>query len=802
MKTMRTAVVVLLALWMVSGICGCNNREEGKNEIVKFESGFPEAPGDVFTLPEISRTEGTEVVIAGVTRQAGPNDSIIVTGRGFLAEDLKAYIYMQSEKDNGTSYEVNPTVVDDNQVVLSVDKNAAYGVYGVYVEAAGKTSDIWLVNDPKIWWIGYNEVTADDEVSIYGENLTTDNRDTSNVYLLDEGRYLSVEVTYADPYKVTFKVPAGLEDGKKYDVLLHNGHGGEGGFAVTEEKIIYKNEKTTVFKGITIDVTEYGADPADDGADDSVAIQNAVNAAEDGDILYLPEGVYRCDASIEVTKELCFKGAGAGKTKLTMGNEVKDGMFVVRTGPSEFSGLSFYYVLGSGKLKVPFINVEGDAFETAYYNFYLHDCHFEQSTSANELSTIESVLITSTHGILVENNNLAATRFIRLDNCKKVIIRNNTHYGTCFVGPYYSQDAFVVWNTDMMDVSDNLIAAADILSDDSGILDKGDYTQGRTFAIQQEATNLYISNNEFKNGGLPNDNAGEQIMLENIYNLYRGKAQSATENTLTMPDSFVEHVAKNHIFTIVSGTGVTQYRFVESIKGKTITFTEDWDIIPDETSVFLVTSAFHNIVIHNNLITGYKNYAQDSGATCGVQVYGNAHNTYITSNDFGTLCDGICLTSHYENSGEEKATNGIFWAIISDNKISDVAGGIRFRLAYVPKPYATEEQMYTCFGITIRKNVFENIVDYKTENRITLGGYGISYGRPTKEYTTQPDTNTWQGNWEWGSVIENNVFENCVLHNILLCKHQGKTILRNNRVSEGDIYTLENDIAGLPIMME
>ncbi|NQX59262.1 S-layer homology domain-containing protein [Paenibacillus qinlingensis] len=44
--------------------------------------------------------------------------------------------------------------------------------------------------------------------------------------------------------------------------------------------------------GATINVTSYGADPADNGNDDRVAIQNAINAASPGDEVYLPNGVY------------------------------------------------------------------------------------------------------------------------------------------------------------------------------------------------------------------------------------------------------------------------------------------------------------------------------------------------------------------------------------------------------------------------------------------------------------------------------------------------------------------------------
>ncbi|NOU94807.1 DNRLRE domain-containing protein [Paenibacillus sp. LMG 31456] len=44
--------------------------------------------------------------------------------------------------------------------------------------------------------------------------------------------------------------------------------------------------------GRTINVTSFGADPADNNKDDRIAIQNAINAAQAGDEVYLPNGVY------------------------------------------------------------------------------------------------------------------------------------------------------------------------------------------------------------------------------------------------------------------------------------------------------------------------------------------------------------------------------------------------------------------------------------------------------------------------------------------------------------------------------
>lgn len=816
MDMAKKIIALAVTVFMLLGAVGCGGdssgtSSDGGNNVInneetistaKFLSGKPKAPGDVFEFTKLV-AEDSAPVLASATRQVKANDGITITGEGLSKPNLKAYIYAQTSAGDGKTHEAKFTVVDDHQIVVYCGEDLKYGVYSVYVEADGKKSNSVLVNDPKIWWIAFPEVTYGDKVRIYGENLATENKDKSFVYLTDGDTYCEAEVTYADPYKVEIIIPYGLEDGKEYGILLHNGHGGDQCFAEAEQKLIYVDKKTSDYsEGNVIDVTEHGAVP-DDEEDDSIAVQNAVNAAKEGDIIHFPEGTYIMNSDVKVVTPLHFKGEGAEKTKLVMGENVVNGMFEMSVGPCEYSDIYFEYVLGGGKLIAPFIKYRGDTVVTPYYNLYVHNCKFVQATSATSRSQLPAISMEHASGAWIVHNDFMVTELLFPSDAKNIVVEENTGYGTNYVGPYYNQNFFLIWNTENFDASNNYMASADVLTDVTAILEPGDLTLGRAFALQGHNYNFYIANNEIETAGLPNDNAGEQIMLENVEVKYEGVMAEYGSDTVTLPEDITVQYQKGDTIVVIDGKGLGQTRDVVSAKGKTATLDRPWDIIPDENSDIIIQRAFKNFVIHNNQISGYKNYKESYSATTGVQAYGGIVNMYITSNTFKDMYTGMCITTHYRYYDDPKATNGIFWMIIADNIIQNTGIGIRTNLDMIPDTHNRPEPPTLLFGLNIRKNKISYSMDYDAANIVGTGGIGITLGSREGSYVGSVGK-TWLGEWTWGTVIENNEFKNSEKANIMLLKHQVKTVLRNNTVTGGDItdiYTLSSN-AEKPIIVE
>ena len=747
---------------------------------VIWENGTPKAPGDIYELPNIKQDDGNAPITAQLSKQVYPGDSVTVMGCGFSAIDTKAYYIA-----NGATKQAECFVVDDTQIEVTIPSNEKYGAYGIFVENNNGTSGIKMVNIPQVWWIGFTDVNAGDKLSIYGENLTTNNGDKSNVYLIDGDKYYKMNVLFADPYKVTVEIPKGLENEKSYSIRLHNGHGGELAWCETNEKIIFKSQKINNGTGNIINVVDYGAKPDDKDNNDSSAIQKAINAADIDDTIYFPAGTYLMKKGVSVDKPLKFIGEGADKVKIVMHNKAQSDngtLFYCVVGCVEFSELSFEDVR-TAKFSLSFIRFRSDSYLNGSCNLYIHNCKFIQSTVAKACSHQPVIVASEATNILIRNNYFEVTGVIFSNVIKKMIITDNEVCGVSYCGPYYNQNEFLIWNTDMFDCSNNKIYGKDLLIDDSGELKDGDQTAGRSFALQQDCRNGYISHNDMERVGLYHDNAGEQIMLEDIANIYEGGVKSADLNTVSLSGVPIKvPSAGKSVVLITKGKGVGQYRYITGYRSQKLTLSESWDIIPNATSRIMIFNSFSNFAIHNNTIDGFTNHNEAYTATCGIQAYGNIINCFITNNEFQNMGYGTCITTHYRHQDNINMTSGIYWTQHDYNKIDNVTIGVRYTTENMQNnPNDDEITLYLTFGNTLRGNIFNNMIDNNYDSRKGLGGVAIKMG--TRYKSQNGFTPSWDGNWSFGTLIENNKINNSLLYNILLCKHQGKTVLHNNVIS-------------------
>ncbi len=793
-----------------------SNKEPSSTEGITvgvMKSGNPSAVGDAFELPKLKFGASGAPVLSNATRQVDPNDTIVITGKGFAQSGLKAYVYAQSNSKNGKSYRCTHKVIDDTEIMIIVDKKIEYGIYGVYIESSAGNSNLLMVNDPEIHWIGVTEVKTGDEFSIYGANLTTDDKNKTTVFLSNGKEYCAAKIIEANPYKVTIEIPKVLKAGKEYTVSVHNGHGGQYGFAEAKEKIKVVSKRTNNFSsGKKIDVTKYGASAADDGNDDTAGINAAIAAAADGDTIYFPNGTYVINTAIKTSKSLKFSGQNVDKVKFEIGKNNPTNLFDVKGIYVEFTGMSFSETRTNGKLTTTFIKYTGSDKLVSYPEIKVYNCRFSQSAPKEYKPMHHCVAISKASNIVFENNETLATTVLWVNGGKKLFFRDNTVYGNLWTGSEYNQNSTLFWNIDMADVSGNNMTSRDALNDKTHILSPGDKSVGRAIVFQGKLNNAYVAENKMVAVGLPNTNAGEEILLETggIYDMK--KPVSATKSTVKVPTDFKFNSGGNwkHELTvgdtvfIAYGTGAGQYRTITKIDGKTLHIDKPWNIIPTSDSTVAVSVGGKNIVIYKNDISGYKNYAEDPGATCGVSTSGSSFGMRIVDNKFSNLPAGIFISQKYlAGASTDKpmgATLFQYFNIVSGNRIENTCKAIRYELYYdIPTKTSNGEAVYLNIGSSCRRNTVKNTKDFDADNWRTLGGMAISLGTPEKQYTNWNSTPTWQGNWLKGIIFENNSFENCKT-NILLRKHQGKNVFRNNTAKSGEVLVVENTFSGKPIM--
>ncbi len=228
---------------------------------------------------------------------------------------------------------------------MIIPEEVGDGMYAILLKAAseGSANELVIINNPRITLLMGNDgdcATKDGWIKLGGENLSVQD-DISKVsaiitdeagnplYLLqgEDKIYVDTTENYGAENEHYMKVSLkglNLEDGKTYQVMVHNGFGGDYGWSMPHE-FTYKAEaaNTAWKKKGTFNVLDYGA-VGDGEANDTAAIQCAINAAVEngGGVVYFPKrangdtGYYRITNGLIVKENISLIGEGESNTKI------------------------------------------------------------------------------------------------------------------------------------------------------------------------------------------------------------------------------------------------------------------------------------------------------------------------------------------------------------------------------------------------------------------------------------------------------------------------------------------------------
>lgn len=757
----------------------------------------PVPPGDVFNVRFGGSVASQQrPVISEYTLQAGEDRSINTFGKHFSVSgnqnsDTKVWIYRQTRSFDARLYQAALIAERPDYLVATIDAGEPYGMYLMWIENAGGVGFPVRINAPAATWIGPDHATAGSEVQIYGRNLSHGNgTSASYVYIRPWGAdaatpSVPVRVTSVNPYKVRFKLPAEVEADSEYEVWVHNGHGGEYGWS-GPLKLHIDPANPYVWNGVSVNVKNYGA-VGDGVADDSRAIQAAIDAATDGGRIFFPAGKYKLVANgVESTKKLSFEGEGADKTIILTDSTFKETqMLYIKAFPSRVSRIAFKTLKPDRQGLRILVRADVPEGASRAKGLVVRDSRFETAAfGGNAMAVgygINCIGIERVDDASVINNQFTTQVAVNAYACDGLVIRDNTMYGNWKVarGNGNLLMSFPA-NIKRADISSNFIQSVD----NTGPIDDGDPVVVRAIVFQNwhggRHDRLYIADNVIDRAGNPWDNSGEIILFELPTSKTVYSPSSVSGTTLMLPGKWRTNSLTQQTVAIVKNTGVGQYRRIIANDGGQIIIDRPWDVPPDQSSVLSLNSSADNAVIYNNSVNGIPNYFDQESATSGIQLYGSAFNNVIANNTFSNVHYGIYITGFAAHPTTKVGhSTGCMGTLVTGNTVTNAVYGLEAITVMYPEVMPDElpvEIPWSCnINTVFRDNRVSNITDFAV-NGVRHGGYGILVGQI---YNDWQDPH-WNGPWVREALVEHNTVTDAASKYVWLRQHQQFTTVRKN----------------------
>lgn len=180
--------------------------------------------------------------------------------------------------------------------------------------------------------------------------------------------------------------------------------------------------------------------------------------------------------------------------------------------------------------------------------------------------------------------------------------------------------------------------------------------------------NIYVGYNTFRNMG----SKGQQVITnDGDGGSYIGPIAGSTAETVTLAhdpawDWMGTTNPQASSIAIISGTGVGQYSFVKSYRGRAINLTKPWLVLPDTTSIVVVSQYELHMTTAHNTITN----------TLGVSiVLGDSLESVIEDNVLTNSGDGIMISA-YGPYGGPAAYGPVINTDVLRNSLSQGAGNL------------------------------------------------------------------------------------------------------------------------------
>jgi len=761
-------------------------------------AGSPTAPGDTFAPSLTGSTVSTAPLLGAATYQANADRTISLQGGQFTRRssaskysDTAVWMYAQTTSGNAQLVQLPTLREDDTSAAATLPSTAPYGMYLVWAQNEDGYSKPVRINATESWWMGPTYGVAGGSASIYGRNLTYQNGEaTSYVYLRawnTSGSLTALTVTRATPHKVTFAIPS--VSAGDYEVWIHNGHGGAYGWSGPHKLTVDASARYT-WGGTTRNVTSYGA-IANDAGDDTSAINAAISAASNGDIIYFPAGRYIVTTTIYTNKALSFEGvsrtASILEGSVTMTSQTA--VFQLAGFPSRVKNLGF------------------DSKTTDLYNnggvvFF----NGSNKAPSNNGAVVDNVAVTTPSGttytaigadylndIQVTNTTITAAEGLYATRCFQVFFQGNTMRGNWPDNQYAGQGMVTLEASNEADVSGNDAASFNMSASPKQMLARLFIAQGHGHG----STGLhYVAENTGRNLGCTTYTCGEEILFETPGVYWVGTGTMSDSTTLNTAASFTANYyaalsrsvyssygsRKPALLFIQSGKGAGQWRRILSNTTTDVVIERAWDVAPDGTSTFAIITAGHQAAVWKNDLQGVL--PSFAGTNIGVAAYGSVFDLSIIRNTISNIPRGIELSgltySSCAASGGPTTTDfcPVWGVLVAGNTISNVGAGIA---AYTRRESPNGSLGEVLRQVVIRDNTITGVITGQGQG--TSHEAGIVVSDANGEQSSTP--------WQVGTVLERNTITDAKNSIILGGLTAGIPIRRNSLINAG-LYSDSN----------
>ncbi len=600
---------------VIQPLTGCANPNIG---ISNGDWGAGTIP--VYTDP-VSLTVGAPIYSANeifwTSRENGPGQSILLTGAFTDATKRARLAFIPpGTADWQTLVSGSTTVISTVQqgttgLSFLVPTNFPSGVYGFEIEDPSAPPLMGLANAPSMNWVIGVPSTTDPSMAlqhhvydcgvepggtlrIFGKNFAQSHQ----VILQSSGDIAySLKPTAIDSNSVAVSVPSTLAPGT-YNLWI-----GSAPWSATSSPA----SKITVYLPPPMNIEHFVcADLVSDGiTDNSGRLQSCLDryAPRPGSnrIAYIavPAGSFALTAGVTAHSFEVVSGSSTARTKL-LGRPRATPPVAWLTVPQYFglTNITFqapanpYLLLSSG-------TTTGNPLTSGH--LFFSNVSFASTYDAS--NGRESMFALAGPDIQVYNSTFlsGSNQVLDIDYGDGAVVSGNRIILNNWTGLGISDSQNVVFENNLTYSENPVGRGTDGRSAGSGLgISRGNNQYGPS-ALSR---NIYVGYNTFKNMG----SGGQQVITnDGDGGAYFGPVASSSSVTVTLADDPAWNWMgttnpQAAVMVIIAGTGLGQYSFLQDYSGRTIDLVSPWKVVPDSTSIVVISQYELNMTIAHNII--------------------------------------------------------------------------------------------------------------------------------------------------------------------------------------------------------